>query len=42
VQLGYQKDDQVEITRGVKVGQKIVVAGQGAIKKGSKIKVIRS
>jgi membrane fusion protein (multidrug efflux system) len=42
VQLGYQKDDLVEITRGVKAGQKIVVAGQGAIKKGSKIKEVRS
>ncbi len=42
VSLGYQQNDQVEILKGVKVGDKVVVAGQGALKRGGKIKVVRS
>jgi membrane fusion protein, multidrug efflux system len=41
VSLGYQRNDQVEILKGVKPGQRVVVAGQGALKKGSKIRVVR-
>jgi membrane fusion protein, multidrug efflux system len=40
VDLGYQSEGTVEIRRGVDVGQKIVVAGQGALKEGAKIKVL--
>ncbi len=42
VGLGYQQNDQIEILKGVKVGDKVVVAGQGALKRGGKIKVVRS
>ena len=41
VELGYSSDGMIEIRKGVNAGQKIVVAGQGAIKEGSKIKVIQ-
>ncbi|HXK59052.1 MAG TPA: efflux RND transporter periplasmic adaptor subunit [Acidobacteriota bacterium] len=41
VDLGYQRDDQVEVLTGLKPGQQVVVAGQGALKKGSKIRVIK-
>jgi RND family efflux transporter MFP subunit len=39
--LGYESDGKVEIRDGVTAGQKIVVAGQGALKEGAKIKVIQ-
>jgi len=42
VNLGFQYEGQVEIQQGLAPGQKIVVAGQGALKEGSKIKVIKS
>ncbi|RPJ51633.1 MAG: efflux RND transporter periplasmic adaptor subunit [Acidobacteria bacterium] len=42
VNLGYQREDKVEVLGGLKVGQQVVVAGQGALKKGSKIRVIQS
>jgi len=42
VNLGYQREEQVEVLGGLKVGQQVVVAGQGALKKGSKIRVIQS
>ncbi|MFB3904389.1 MAG: efflux RND transporter periplasmic adaptor subunit [Acidobacteriota bacterium] len=42
VNLGYQREDQVEVLGGLEVGQQVVVAGQGALKKGSKIRVIQS
>ncbi len=41
VGLGYQHNDQIEILKGVKAGDKVVVAGQGALKRGGKIKVVR-
>jgi membrane fusion protein, multidrug efflux system len=41
VKLGYQRNEQVEILKGVDAGQRVVVAGQGALKKGSKIRVVR-
>jgi RND family efflux transporter MFP subunit len=41
VDLGYQSDGMVEIRNGVAPGQKVVVAGQGALKEGSKIRVIQ-
>ena len=40
VQLGYQKEGQVEVREGVNPGQRVVVAGQGALKEGAKIKVL--
>ena len=40
VQPGYQADGMVEIREGVSPGQTVVVAGQGALKEGAKIKVI--
>jgi RND family efflux transporter MFP subunit len=42
VNIGYQTDGMVEILNGVQAGQNIVVAGQGALKENSKIKVVRS
>jgi RND family efflux transporter MFP subunit len=42
VQLGYQSEGAVEIRSGVDAGQKIVIAGQGALKEGSRIKVLSS
>ncbi|MEX2262967.1 MAG: efflux RND transporter periplasmic adaptor subunit [Bryobacteraceae bacterium] len=41
VDLGYTSEGMVEVRSGVQPGQKVVVAGQGAIKEGSKIKVIQ-
>lgn len=42
VDIGYISNSQVEIRGGLKEGQKVVVAGQGAIKEDSKIKEIQS
>jgi membrane fusion protein (multidrug efflux system) len=41
VELGYSSDGLVEIRSGLTTGQKVVVAGQGALKEGSKIKIIQ-
>jgi len=40
VTLGYQSEGLVEIRQGVNQGQRVVVAGHGALKEGSKIKVV--
>jgi len=40
VELGYSSEGMIEIRNGLTAGQKVVVAGQGALKEGSKIKVI--
>lgn len=40
VQLGYQNEGMIEIRSGVNPGQSVVVAGQGALKEGAKIKVL--
>lgn len=40
VMLGYESGGQAEIVEGVEAGEKVVVAGQGALKDGSKIKTI--
>jgi RND family efflux transporter MFP subunit len=40
VALGYQREGMVEIRDGVSAGQSVVVAGQGALKEGGKIKVL--
>lgn len=40
VSLGYQREGMVEIRDGVAAGQNVVVAGQGALKEGGKIKVL--
>ncbi len=40
VVLGYQDGERVEIVEGLRPGQKVVVAGQGALKDGTKVKVI--
>lgn len=40
VDLGYQTEGVVEVVKGVRSGQSVVVAGQGALKEGSKIKVL--
>lgn len=39
--LGYETDGQVEIRQGLSVGQQVVVAGQGTLKEGAKIKVVQ-
>lgn len=39
VAVGYQSEGMVEIIEGVQPGQQIVVAGQGALKEGTKIRV---
>jgi membrane fusion protein (multidrug efflux system) len=40
VELGYQREGLVEIRNGVSPGDNVVVAGQGALKEGGKIKVL--
>jgi membrane fusion protein (multidrug efflux system) len=40
VELGYQREGMVEIRQGVAPGESVVVAGQGALKEGGKIKVL--
>lgn len=42
VMVGYENGGSVEITDGLSAGQKVVVAGQGALKDGGKIKVIQT
>lgn len=42
VRLGFQRNDQVEILEGLPEGSQVVVAGQGALKKESKVKVVKS
>ncbi|HYZ83308.1 MAG TPA: efflux RND transporter periplasmic adaptor subunit [Bryobacteraceae bacterium] len=42
VQVGYQSEGMVEVLNGVQPGQNVVVAGQGALKEGQKIRVIRA
>jgi membrane fusion protein, multidrug efflux system len=41
VGIGYESEGKVEVRDGITPGQKIVVAGQGALKEGAKIKVIQ-
>ncbi|HSR69593.1 MAG TPA: efflux RND transporter periplasmic adaptor subunit [Acidobacteriota bacterium] len=40
VETGYSSNGWVQIVSGVSEGQKVVTAGQGALKEGSKVKVI--
>jgi RND family efflux transporter MFP subunit len=40
VDLGYQSDGMIEVKSGVAPGDKVVVAGQGALKEGAKIRVM--
>jgi membrane fusion protein (multidrug efflux system) len=42
VSLGYENEEMVEIRAGVAPGQKVVVAGQGALKEGATIKTVQS
>ncbi|MBI2689328.1 MAG: efflux RND transporter periplasmic adaptor subunit [Acidobacteria bacterium] len=42
VKLGYQSEGMVEVLSGVSPGQSVVVAGQGALKEGSKIRILPS
>lgn len=42
VELGYQSDTEVEIRSGVAAGEKVVVAGQGSLTDGAKIREISS
>lgn len=40
ISLGLEEDDSMEVTSGIEEGDQVVVAGQGSLKDGSKIKVI--
>jgi len=42
VNLGYENGGQVEVLNGVSIKQQVVVAGQGALKDGSKVKVMHT
>lgn len=42
VTVGYENASHVEVRTGVSTGQKVVIAGQGGLKDGAKIKVIQS
>jgi membrane fusion protein (multidrug efflux system) len=42
VKLGYESNGKVEILNGIASGQQVVVAGQGGLKDGTKIKVVQS
>jgi membrane fusion protein, multidrug efflux system len=41
VKLGYESNGAVEILEGVQLGDNVVVAGQGSLKEGSKIKEVQ-
>jgi membrane fusion protein, multidrug efflux system len=41
VKLGFQRNEQVEILEGVSDGSRVVVAGQGALKKESKVRIVK-
>jgi RND family efflux transporter MFP subunit len=41
VQLGYSSEGVVQIDSGVQPGEKVVVAGQGALKDGAKVRVVK-
>ncbi len=40
VQLGYQTEGRAEVLQGLAGGEQVVTAGQGALKDGSKVKVV--
>ena len=40
VTIGLEESGRVEINSGVKPGEKVIVAGQGALKDGSKVKIL--
>jgi membrane fusion protein (multidrug efflux system) len=40
VGLGYQNENEVEVREGLTAGEAIVVAGQGNLKEGSKIRAV--
>lgn len=40
VKLGLEEDEQIEILEGVSAGEQVIVAGQGSLKDGSKVKII--
>lgn len=40
VQLGIEEGDRVEVLRGVRAGEQVIVAGQGGLKDGSPIKIL--
>ncbi|MGH9631535.1 MAG: efflux RND transporter periplasmic adaptor subunit, partial [Bryobacteraceae bacterium] len=40
--VGYENEGNVEVRNGIDPGQKVVVAGQGALKEGAKIKVTQT
>ncbi|MFN3323912.1 MAG: efflux RND transporter periplasmic adaptor subunit [Bryobacteraceae bacterium] len=42
VDVGYEAEGMVEVKSGVNAGEKVVTAGQGALKEGSKLRVIES
>jgi multidrug efflux pump subunit AcrA (membrane-fusion protein) len=42
VELGYEDGDAVEVRSGVKVGDKVIVAGQGKLKDGDKTRLVAS
>ncbi|MEJ2079744.1 MAG: efflux RND transporter periplasmic adaptor subunit, partial [Acidobacteriota bacterium] len=42
VQLGYQNGGSIEILNGVAAGDSVVVAGQGGLKEGSKIRLVEA
>ena len=40
VQLGYEEDGNIEILQGISAGDRVVVAGQGALEDGSEIRKV--
>ena len=40
VSIGLEEDEKLEILTGLEPGERIVVAGQGSLKDGSKIKIL--
>lgn len=42
VEIGYQHGGDVEIVRGLSAGDSVIVAGQGGLKEGSKIRLVES
>ncbi len=41
VSVGYESESQVEIRRGLSLGDRVVVAGQGALRDGAKMNIVR-
>jgi multidrug efflux pump subunit AcrA (membrane-fusion protein) len=42
VEIGYQNEGEVEVREGIAAGDKVVVAGQGNLKEGAKVREVET